>query len=241
MKKNVQLLLRRNASIFACSLVVTLFTHSFAYSHSSKQVNSHEPIIVENPTSAKNTVELFLHQKLTSPALGYPMTDHTTWTLSGLGTSQSGTGGSLFEVQLSTPGDYTLSLHTHESHGSCDHSSELEVTVRVLPFAIQLNLELLSLSQSLQAGQNNLTVSVPVVVHELAGAPFPFHELSIRGAGVNTTLSGKMARTKQADNGTVQRIDFSLSGSCESGTYLMLDIYFKERVIGTYYVPYKVN
>lgn len=160
--------------------------------------------------------------------------------------NQSGKATDLAQIEFVSPGIYQLdfSAENHISHiGECDHHEvPTGLVVLVSSIRFQFVFEEIKFSQELKGGADleGLTITIPVIYESYVHQNYTIKDLKVIGSGVNNLLNGKLSQDFVELIPGKTTIVFTVSGSIEKGSYIMLDFTDPLGKVQTYYHPIQI-
>lgn len=155
--------------------------------------------------------------------------ERTNWTITGAsGTVVSGNGPSLCAHVFEQPGQYVVSLQEppHAETDECRHTRmPAQVEVRVGEVRMRFVMEGIIFTEELGSSfTEGMRMRVPMEVALYKDATAEYEVPEARSAGVGSTLVAHPVLKKVNLTNGVHVLEFSLSGSAESGSYIMFDL-----------------
>ena len=150
--------------------------------------------------------------------------------------------GSLYSYVIARPGKYNLevnSLQGIHDHVCSNHGFSGSWVVRVSPVKISFDVDSLVFSQPLTSEnlKSSIKLSVPVEISffENSITEMAVQHLKLNVQGVNCTLRIDYSSPNAVLREGQSLISFSISGSAQKGTFIMLDFQDHNGTITTYY------
>jgi hypothetical protein len=154
----------------------------------------------------------------------------------------------LAEYTMTNPGEYTI--HIHSDHASnvnenqCNHDlHDKKIQLTVLPYRLVFDFEAIEFSRNLVGGVDmlNSTLTLPVEFTSSTNEPQKLSGFSLVGAGINNTVVGTLSENEITLQPGINRLTFKLSGSVQTGTYVMFDFLDPSGRTNCYYFPNQIK
>lgn len=152
--------------------------------------------------------------------------------------------GSILEFVFAKPGDFILTVHGEKnvSEDDCNHDKDDKVyLIHVSPNALVFDFNSVQISPELVGGVNkSYTIKVEADFNN-------YHNLSIsfsgalRAAGIGAEMQGELKGGSKELVPGKNLLEFQVSGSCKTGTYIMFDFIDINGNIQCYYFPNKIK
>ena len=149
---------------------------------------------------------------------------------------------------ISNPGKYNV--HVHSDHNinfddnQCNHDlHDKDYTVNVLPYRLIFDMSSIQFSRNLIGGvdMQNSTLTIPVQFLSASNQSMKLSDFKLFGSGVNNTIVGTLSEKEMILNPGVNLLTFHLSGSVQTGTYVMFDFLDPTGRTLCYYYPNQIK
>lgn len=145
---------------------------------------------------------------------------------------KEGVGASLSDLVFDVPGTYTITTNVSEivttkfAH-TCVHPRFSDTyTLKVSRARFNFDEAAFSLSSPIIGGQDasNVVFSIPVMVATYLNIPYNNTNMQLEATGIECTIKGKILPSASSLHSGKNVLQFQLSGTAKSGTYIQFDI-----------------
>lgn len=149
---------------------------------------------------------------------------------------------------MSNPGKYNI--HVHSDHNvniadnQCNHElHDKDFKVIVLPYRLIFDMSAIQFSRNLIGGADmqNSSLTIPIEFSSASNEAMKLSDFKLIGSGVNNTIVGTLSEKDLILNPGTNLLTFQLSGSVQSGTYVMFDFLDPTGRTNCYYYPNQIK
>lgn len=149
---------------------------------------------------------------------------------------------------MSNPGKYDI--HVHSDHidnfddNQCNHDlHDKDFKIIVLPYRLIFDLSAIQFSTNLVGGvdMQNSSLTLPIEFSSASNEAMKLSDFRLIGSGVNNTIAGTLSEKEMILNPGSNLLTFHLSGSVQTGTYVMFDFLDPTGRTICYYYPNQIK
>lgn len=149
---------------------------------------------------------------------------------------------------MSNPGKYNI--HVHSDHNAniadnqCNHElHDKDYEIIVLPYRLIFDMSAIQFSRNLIGGvdMQNSSLTIPVEFSSASNEAMKLSNFTLIGSGVNNTIVGTLSEKEMILNPGNNVLTFQLSGSVQTGTYVMFDFLDPSGRTYCYYYPNQIK
>jgi len=149
---------------------------------------------------------------------------------------------------MTNPGMFNV--HVHSDHipniadNECNHElHDKDYKVIVLPYRLNFDMSAIQFSRNLIGGvdMQNSYLTIPIEFLSAANESLKLSDFKLIGSGVNNTIVGTLSDKDLILNPGTNLLTFQLSGSVQTGTYVMFDFLDPTGRAVCYYYPNQIK
>jgi hypothetical protein len=149
---------------------------------------------------------------------------------------------------MSNPGKYNVHMHSDHNvnfdDNQCNHDlHDKDYTVNVLPYRLIFDMSAIQFSRNLIGGvdMQNSTLTIPVEFSSASNEAMKLSDFRLIGSGVNNTIVGTLSEKEMILTPGINLLTFHISGSVQTGTYVMFDFLDPTGRTLCYYYPNQIK
>jgi len=149
---------------------------------------------------------------------------------------------------MTNPGMFNV--HVHSDHipniadNECNHElHDKDYKVIVLPYRLNFDMSAIQFSRNLIGGvdMQNSYLTIPIEFLSASNESIKLSDFKLIGSGVNNTIVGTLSDKDLILNPGTNLLTFQLSGSVQTGTYVMFDFLDPTGRTVCYYYPNQIK